>query len=144
MQVAEKFTIAGSPELVFDYVTDPANLSSWQTSTMSVEPLTEGPPRRGSRYRERIKGPLGRGFEQVVEFSEFERAKRFRVHIIEGPYPVDGTWLFEPLGDATMVHFTAQGELRGPMKLLEPLVKRALARQFGRYHENLQRNLEPH
>jgi uncharacterized protein YndB with AHSA1/START domain len=142
VQVRETFRIGCPPEVVFDYVTDPANLPNWQTAHVSVEPLTQGPPRRGSRYRERVKGPLGRQFEQVVEFSEFERPSRLRVRVVEGPYPVDGTWIFEASGAGTSVRFTAEGELKGPTKLLQPFAQRALARQFAGYHRNLRRNLE--
>jgi uncharacterized protein YndB with AHSA1/START domain len=142
LQIEQTFTIACAPGVVFDYVTDPANLSSWQTATASVDRLTPGPPRLGSRYREHVKGPLGRGFEQIVEFSEFERPRRLRVRVVQGPYPIDGSWTFEAIGDETCVHFIAAGELHGLLRLLQPLARRALARQFVGYHRNLRRNLE--
>jgi uncharacterized protein YndB with AHSA1/START domain len=142
MRVEETFVIARPPEVVFDYVTNPANLSSWQTRNRSVEQLTEGPPGRGSRFRERTKPPLGKEIEMVTEFTEFDRPHRLCVHIVEGPYPVDATWIFEPDGDGTRVHFTAQGELTGLTKLFEPVASRLLARQFAGYHRNLRRNVE--
>jgi hypothetical protein len=64
------------------------------------------------------------------------------VHIVEGPDPVDGTWSFEPDGDGTQVHFVAEGELTGLMKLFEPIARRAIARQFAGYHRNLRVNVE--
>lgn len=131
-----------SPEAVFDYMTDPANLADWQTSKTSVEQLTEGPPRLGTRVRERTKPPGGKEFEQVVEFTEFERPRRFHVHIVEGPYPVDGTWTLEPDGAGTRVHFMADGQLSGALSLLQPVAKRVMARQFATYHRNLRRNVE--
>jgi hypothetical protein len=79
------FVGARSPEVVFDYVTNPASLSSRQTSNRVVEQLTEGPPGPGARFRERVK------FEQATEFAEFDRPRRLDVHIAEGPYPIDGT-----------------------------------------------------
>jgi uncharacterized protein YndB with AHSA1/START domain len=142
MHLEETFVVARPPEVVFDYVTNPANLPSWQTSNKSVEQLTDGPPGPGTRFRERTKPPLGKAFEQVTEFTEFERPHRLHVHIVEGPYPVDGTWTFEPAGDRTRVHFIADGQLPGIMKLIEAAVRRALARQFARYHRNLRQNLE--
>jgi uncharacterized protein YndB with AHSA1/START domain len=142
MRVEETFVVARPPEVVFDYVTNPANLSSWQTSNRSVEQLTDGLPGLGARFRERTKPPLGKEFEQVTEFTEFDRPRRVRVHIVEGPYPVDGTWAFEPDGDGTRVHFIAEGELKGLMKHFEPVARGALARQFAGYHRNLRQNLE--
>ena len=141
MRVEATFSVDRSPEAVFDYLTDPANLADWQTSKTSVEPLTDGPPRLGTRVREHTKAPGGREFTQVVEFTEFDRPRWFRAHIVEGPYPVDGTWSFEPDGGGTRVHFVAEGEVGGP-RLLEPIVKRVVARQFAGYHRNLRRNLE--
>jgi uncharacterized protein YndB with AHSA1/START domain len=108
VRLAESFVAAAPPELVFDYMTDPSNLSSWQTSKTLVEPLTEGPTRLGTRVRERTKPPRGKEFEQIVELTEFDRPRRFHVHIAEGPYPIDGTWTFKPDRDGTEVTFTAE------------------------------------
>ena len=65
-----------------------------------------------------------------------------RVHIVEGPYPIDGTWSFELDGAGTRVNFTADGELHGAMRIAQPLMKRLLARQFAGYHRNLRRQIE--
>jgi uncharacterized protein YndB with AHSA1/START domain len=142
MRVAETFVVNRPPEVVFDYVTDPSNLANWQTSITAVEQLTDGPPGLGTRVRERTKPPGGKEFEQVVEFTEFKRPQRLHVHIVDGPYPVDGTWSFEPSDGGTRVRFAAEGQLRGGMRLLEPLAARMLARQFAGYHRNLRQNVE--
>ena len=142
MRVEQSFSVDLPPEVVFDYLTNPAKLAEWQTSKTSVVQLTDGAPQLGTRVRERTKGPGGREFEQVVEFSEFDRPRRVHVHIVEGPYPVDGTWSFEPDRDGTRVHFVAEGELRGAGRLLEPVAKRLLARRMAGYHQNLRRNVE--
>ncbi|HUZ28924.1 MAG TPA: SRPBCC family protein [Solirubrobacteraceae bacterium] len=142
MRLTESFVAAAPPELVFDYMTDPSNLSSWQTSKTLVEPLTEGPRRLGTRVRERTKPPGGKEFEQIVEFTEFDRPRRFHAHIAEGPYPIDGTWTFKPNGAGTEVTFTAEGELRGLLRFIEPIVKRLMARQFVDYHRRLCRNVD--
>jgi uncharacterized protein YndB with AHSA1/START domain len=142
MHVEETFSVGAAPETVFDYLANPANVPNWQTSKTSVEQLTEGAPRLGMRVRERTKPPVGKEFEQLVEFTEFDRPRRIRVHIVEGPYPIDGTWSFEPDGGGTQVNFAADGELRGVMRLVEPLMKLALARQFAGYHRNLRQRIE--
>jgi uncharacterized protein YndB with AHSA1/START domain len=141
VKLTETFFVGAPPEAVFDYMTNPANLREWQTTKTSVEQLTDGPPGLGTRVRERTKPPGAREFEQIVEFTEFDRPKRFHVHIVEGPQPIDGTWTLEPSGGGTSVSFTAAGALRGPMRLLEPVVKRVMARQFAEYHRNLARNV---
>jgi len=143
MRIVETFHVDRPREAVFEYLADPSKLGDWQTSSRSVEPLSPGPPGRGSRFRERTKPPgLAREFEQVTEFSEFERPARLRIHVIEGPQPIDGTWSLEPDQDGTRVTFMAEGELRGAVRYLQPLVKRLIARQFAGYHRNLRRNVE--
>lgn len=113
MRIEQSFQVAAPPERVFDYVADSSNLASWQTTKTSVEQLTDGPPGLGTRVRERTKPPGGKEFEQVVEFTEFER-----------------------------VGFVADGPLRGLMRLGEPLLKRVMARQFAGYHDKLRHNVE--
>jgi uncharacterized protein YndB with AHSA1/START domain len=142
MQVEETFLVSRPPEVVFDYLTNPLKLAEWQKSKTSVEQLTDGAPGLGTRIRERTKQPGGSEFEQIVEFTEFERPVRVRVHIAEGPYPVDGTWSFQSDGEGTRVHFVAEGELRGTLRLLQPLAVRLIARQMAGYHRNLRRNVE--
>ena len=142
MRLEQTFTVARPPEAVFDFVTDPANLATWQTSKTEVEQLTPGPPGPGTRFRERTKPRVGKEFEQVVEFTGFERPRLLHTHIVEGPLPVDGTWTFEPDGAGTRVRFVAAGDLPGPMKLLSPVIARLVGREFKGYHENLRRAVE--
>ena len=141
MRITESFFVEAAPAAVFDYMTDPSKLAEWQTSKTSVEQLTEGPPRRGTRVRERTKPPGRREFEQIVEFTEFDRPRRFHVHVVEGPFPIDGTWSFEPADGGTRVDFCAEGELPRGLRLLRPVVERIVARQFAGYHRTLSGNV---
>ncbi len=142
MRIEQTFAVGRPPEVVFDYLTDPSKLADWQTSKTSVEQLTDGAPRVGTRVRERTKAPGGKEFEQIVEFTEFERPVRVHMHIVEGPYAIDGTWSFEPDGNGTRVRFVAAGEARGVMRVLQPVAKLVIARQMAGYHRNLRRNVE--
>jgi carbon monoxide dehydrogenase subunit G len=142
MRVEQSFSVGRPPAEVFAHMTDPAKLASWQPSKVSVEPLTEGPPRRGYRLRERTKIAL-RQWDQVVEFTEFEPGRALTTHIVEGSVPVDGRWTFEDDGaGGTRAHFVAEGRLNGAMRLLEPLVRRGVSRSFRHYHELLARDVE--
>jgi len=143
MRIEQSFRVAAPPEVVFDYMTAPANLTAWQTSKTRVEPQTDSPPRQGYRVREWTKPPGGREFEQLVDFTVFDRPHHLHVHIVEGPYPVDGIWTLTIEGPGTTtVHFVAEGTLRGLMRLLEPITSRMMRRQFAGYHENLRSNVE--
>ena len=142
MRIEQTLHVASPPEEVFDYLTNPSNLREWQTSKTRVEVITDGPPRQGYRVREWTKPPGAKEFEQVVEFTDFDRPHRLHTHIVEGPQPIDGTWVFTPAGGGTRVEFVAEGQLRGLMRIAEPIVRRMIARQFAQYHENLRRNVE--
>ena len=142
MRIEQSFSVGRPPDEVFAYMTEPANLASWQPSKVSVEPLTDGPPRKGYRLKERTKVGL-RQWDQVVEFTEFEPGRALTTHIVEGSTPVDGRWTFEDDGSGgTRMHFVAEGELSGLMGLLEPLVKRGIARTFRQNHALLARHVE--
>ena len=142
MRVEQAFTVRRPPADVFAYMTDPANLKAWQPTKLEVEPLTEGPPRRGYRLRERTKVGL-RTWDQIVEFTEFEPGRALTTHIVEGAVPVDGRWTLEDDGaGGTRVHFLAWGDLHGPLRLLAPVLRIGIGRSFRQYHALLARNVE--
>lgn len=133
MQITETFKVRRSPQDVFAFMADPANLAKWQTAKTYVTPLDEGPPRQGYRVKEGTKvGP--RSWDQVVEFVEFVPGRAFGVKVVEGPAS-DGRWTFEPEGDGSRVDFEANVD--GP-RLLRPLI----SRQFRGYHRTLRELLE--
>lgn len=137
--------IARAPAEVFAYVTDPAKLPSWQTNTVSVEQESEGPLRLGTRLREVHEGPRGRQIESLVEVSELEPDRLFALRMIEGPLPIHGRIALEPTGAGTRMRFTVHGQPRGPMRLLQPVLRRALKRQFEQHCATLKNVLEaPH
>jgi hypothetical protein len=137
VRIEQTFTVASPPEAVFDYITDPANLRGWQTSKTRVEALSEGPRRQvpGARVDQAARS-------QGVRAGRRVQRVRPPVHIVEGPQPIDGMWALTATDAGTRVDFSAEGPLRGLMRFLEPIAKRAMGRQFAKYHELLRRNVE--
>jgi hypothetical protein len=74
--------------------------------------------------------------------SVFDRPNRLRVHVVEGPQPIDGTWVLAAVGAGTLVSFVAEGTLTCWMRFIEPLVTRTSDRQFAKYHQLLKQNVE--
>ena len=100
-------------------------------------------PGLGTRVRERTKPARGKEFEQIVEFTEFQRPQRLHVHIVEGLDRSTGPGLSKCVdGDRTRLHFVAEGSLRGLLWLVSPLAKLTISRQFAAYHQRLRDNLE--
>jgi uncharacterized protein YndB with AHSA1/START domain len=137
VRFTDEFFVARRPEEVFDYMVEPGNLARWQTTKTYVTPLTDGPPGRGYRVREGTKvGP--REWDQVVEFTEFDRGRAFAVEVVDGP-PSSGRWALAPEGNGTRVAFEGTG--KAP-PLVGPILRRIVERQFRGFHANLRRELE--
>ena len=127
---------------VFAYVTDPENLPKWQPNLVSITKETEGPMRVGTRFREVRRAPFGRTVEALVEVSAYEENRRFDLRIVSGPVPVDGRNLFAAAHGGTRIDFVAEGELRGPVRIAQPILARLLRRQFAADYARLKRALE--
>jgi uncharacterized protein YndB with AHSA1/START domain len=130
-------------EEVFAYVTDPAKLAEWQPNVISVSKETDGPMGPGTRLREVRRGPFGRSVEALVEVAEYEENRRFDLRIVSGPLPIDGRNEFRPADGGTRIDFVAESRISGPFRLAEPILARALRRQFAGYYERLKQLLEP-
>ena len=126
---------------VFGYVTDPSKLATWQTNTVSAVQEGDGPVGLGSRIREVHRGPGGREAESIVEVSEYEPNRTFALRVVEGT-PIHARITFEPIGEGTRMRLRVHGELEGPMRLLQPLVRRVLRRQFAHHCTALKEALE--
>jgi uncharacterized protein YndB with AHSA1/START domain len=126
---------------VFGYVTDTNKLATWQTNTVSAVQEGAGPLGLGTRIREVHRGPGRREAESVVEVSEYERNRTFALRVVEGT-PIHGRITFEETKDGTLMRFRVHGQLGGAMRLLQPLARPALRRQFGEYCATLKGVLE--
>ena len=127
-----------SPADVFDYVSDPERLPTWQTNTVSAVP--DGPMGVGTRLREVHRMPGGKEVASVVEVSEFEPGRIFALRVVEGT-PVHLRITLDPDGDGTRMRFRAYGELGGAMRLVAPVLGWTLRRQISRQLDTLGRVL---
>jgi uncharacterized protein YndB with AHSA1/START domain len=125
---------------VFAHATDPAKLPTWQTNTVSSEP--DGPLGVGTRLREVHRGPRGREIATVVEVSEYRPHEAFGLRMLDGPLALHAQLTFEPRDGGTLLRFRSFGEPAGAMRLAQPVLRRALRRQFTEHCENLKRVLE--
>jgi hypothetical protein len=128
--------IARPPGEVFDVVTDLDRLREWQPMVVEVEQLDAGPLRTGTRLRE-VREVRGRRLEQTVEVAAHEPGRRFGLRVLEGPLPVDGDLRFEPDGSGTRLHLLATGRPQGAQRLLTPLLRVGLRREFRKQYAAL-------
>ncbi len=116
-------------EEVFAFATDPENDPLWQSATLETEQTSEGPLGVGATFRNTSKF-LGRCIESAYEVTEMEPPRRQCIKIVSGPIPGSGCYLFEPAEGGTRFTQTFVVEVGGFFRLAEPLVARAIRRQF--------------
>lgn len=108
---------------VFDYVSDVRNYPNWMAHVLEVATDTPGPPQQSDRFVVAIKS-VGRRFEIPYERIAFELRRRCTDQALGGPIP-DHRW------------DSAFQEVRGVLKLLEPLQKRSAERQLSKDLQSL-------
>jgi uncharacterized protein YndB with AHSA1/START domain len=126
---------------VFAYVADTTNDPAWHTDVQEVVRLAEGPVRTGMSYRIRIKPFMGVS-EGTVEVIALEPNRRQVLRSEMGAMKPTITYLLEPAGGATTFTRRVQIELRGPMRLMQPLMRAIGRKRNAAFVANLKRVLE--
>ena len=129
---------------VFAYVTDPGKLATWQTNTISAIAEHDRPMGVGTRLREVHRAPGGKQLASLVEVSEYDPDRTFALHMLEGALPIDARLTFQPTELGTRLTFAARGQPTGTLRLVQPLLRRTLKRQFAGYCATLKDVLETH
>jgi uncharacterized protein YndB with AHSA1/START domain len=102
-----RFDVA--PEVAFDYLVDPAHRPEWQSSLRAVEPLTDGPPRVGSRWIDKTWPGLQPRMETTVQDRPTRWAEVGHWHGLEAEL----TLTFTPRADGG-TDVVAAMDFRGP------------------------------
>jgi uncharacterized protein YndB with AHSA1/START domain len=139
IEVEHTLEIARSPEEVFDYLADVARLPEWQESAESVE--VDGDLGEGSRFRE-VRSFMGRRATSTLEVTEYDRPRRFSLHVVEGPVKYAVEHALEGSGGRTQVTFVGRGDIDRVPRLMRGTVRRMVERQFVKDLEALKRALE--
>jgi uncharacterized protein YndB with AHSA1/START domain len=134
--------IARTPEVVFDYATDPTKFPEWQPDVVNVE--WEGARRLvGSRFttKRRVPGGVQSYVQEVTDNRPFQF---FAVKGIEGTLRPNATVTVESIDDGqhSRVTFTLSYTASGAGRLLVPLVERATPKQANRSYQRLKEILE--
>ena len=129
--------IRRSAEEVFDYASDPANELEWNIRMKRIEKLTDGPVGVGARYRmEFTTGPPATS--ECVRFERPGLGARGRSKIISSG--LRGRVV--PNGDGSHLLLRMKIQLRGPLRLALPLVRRRMQRELARDIVTIKARLE--
>jgi uncharacterized protein YndB with AHSA1/START domain len=121
-------TIRRSPQDVFDYASDPAHEPEWNIRMQRVDKLTDGPVGVGARYRMEVtSGPPATG-----EVVRFERPRLWE--LVGGSSVLRSGWQGRvlPTGDGAHLVLRMELQLRGPLGLALPLVRRRMRAELAR------------
>ena len=116
-----EITIAAPVEQVFDLVADERNEPRYNPRIVRAEKTSAGPVGEGSRFVVRPKGTGTRG-EMRMEVTDFDRPHRVGSSIRSSAMDVDGAVTFTPVDGGTLLHWSWDMRLRGPMRLMSPVL----------------------
>jgi uncharacterized membrane protein len=141
IDVKSSIEIARPPAEVFAFVSDHTNAPEWQADLHEVRRLTDGPIGVGSEH-EFVRRFAGREISSRNRFVSFEEGRFVEFEIPEGWITGRASYLAEPSPGGTLLTSRMSFELRGPIRLAEPLLARLLVRDSRRDEARLKELLE--
>jgi carbon monoxide dehydrogenase subunit G len=127
---------------VFDFVSDPENVQLWQPGVLESRRTSAGPMGVGATYVE-VRQSMGRRIESPTKITRYEPNAKLGSSTA-GLVPFEGEYTFEPTPDGTRVSFTARTEVRGFLRLIEPLIVRMFQEDMQSAFATLKAILEAH
>jgi carbon monoxide dehydrogenase subunit G len=124
---------------VFAFLADAENDKRWRPGVVEIR--RRSGTGAGAVYDQRVKGPLGRQIVADVEIVEFEPQRRIAFRTIAGPVRPEGSYELEPVDGGTRVTFELRAQLRGPSKLMAPMVASTMRSEVSQL-ERLRQELE--
>jgi uncharacterized protein YndB with AHSA1/START domain len=111
---------------VFGFFADPANETRWRGSQVK-EFTPQGPIAVGTRIRQVVAGPMGRGIDADIEITALEPDARYAFRGVAGPVRPIGEYTFRPVEEGTEVTFTLDAPLTGVKKVvMGPAVRKSM------------------
>jgi uncharacterized membrane protein len=136
-------TVIGRPcAEVADYAGDPTHAPEWYANIASVEWRTPPPVAVGSQM-DFVATFLGRRLAYTYEVVELEPARRMVMRTADGPFPMETTYTWEPLGDdTTRMTLRNRGRASGFSAVAGPVLAAAMKRANGKDLARLRELLE--
>ena len=127
--------IARTPDDVFDYLTEVANLPAWQSGVRSAR-------REGDRIHE-SRHLLGRELSTTLAIEEEERPRVFAIRTLDSPVPFSVRHELAPNGSGgTRLTVVGEGDAGLLPGFAAGIMARRAEKQFRKDFERLKRLLE--
>jgi len=88
-----------------------------------------------------VKGPMGKRIPADFEVTAYQEGSHLAFRTLGGPVQPEGSYRFEDADGGTLVAFSLSANLRGPQKLMAPMVAKSMRSQVDAL-ANLKRVLE--
>ena len=118
---------------VFAFITNPANMSKWNSAVVSMEQVTPGVVGMGTKFKS-VGEMLGRRIEGEMAVTAYEPDSKYGFQMDAGPIQVNVTLAFKTVGTGTKLSLNAQGNPGGVFKLAEGVMQ-------GRVKSMMEENL---
>jgi hypothetical protein len=126
---------------VFDFIIAPENNSYWQYGSLGSVQLSSGDMQVGTLFSS-IGHFMGRRIQSDFEVTEFETNKSYGFETISGPIQLQTSYSFETVDRGTAVIVSSLINPGGFFKLVDPIVARAVKKQFKENLTTLKELLE--
>ena len=103
---------------VFAFVSNPNNMSKWNSAVVSLEQVSPGAVGVGSKFKT-VGEMMGRRIEGEMQITAYEPDTKCGFQVNAGPMQVNLTLSFKTVGTGTKVSLNAQGIPGGIFKLAE-------------------------
>lgn len=103
---------------VFAFVSNPNNMSQWNSAVVSLQQSTPGAVGVGTKFKT-VGEMMGRRIEGELQITSYEPDTKCGFQLQAGPMQVNLTLAFKTVGTGTKVSLNAQGNPGGIFKLAE-------------------------
>ena len=131
-----QIVVARAPEDVFAFVADQTNTPRWQSGLVEVRRLTPGPVGVGTEHVF-VRRVAGRRVEARNRYSHFEPNSLIGFDVNDGGITGHVEYRFEPHPTGTLVTCSMEFAMRGPGRIVEPLLRRVIKREARRDDQKL-------
>ena len=133
--------IHASPERVFSVISDLDQTRQWMPAIERIDVVTPGPFRQGTVWRE-TRNAGKRTLESTIRVTGFEKPSRLDLEVESRPMKGQISFRLTPKEESTAVHYEAQMQGRGLMRLMSGMMNRMMAEADNHIIDRLKHHVE--
>lgn len=103
---------------VFTFVSDPNNMSKWNSAVVSIQQITPGEVGVGTKFKT-VGQAMGRKLEGELQVQTYEPENQCGFQLNAGPMQMNMTLSLKTVGTGTKLSLNVQGNPAGVFKLAE-------------------------